>query len=274
MASKRQAELAAPFVDEIESYLAAPAAGRARPNAIFYVFHLLGEWREKSAYRPLARLLRCPPDELDAIFGAGIVESAHRVMAAVFDGDVRPIRDIILDPEADEFVRSRMCEALAMLAVSGRLARNDAARFLHECFSDLRPARDSYVWHGWQSAIAMLGAVELAPLVKHAFDSGSIDRQWLDFADFEQDLAHARAHPEKPWPNNDGKYTLWGDTVAELSTWYGFSEQYKQDHERLRQSAEERALLDMPYTNPFKGVGRNDACPCGSGKKFKRCCLN
>ncbi|MYM59896.1 prepilin peptidase [Vibrio sp. OCN044] len=24
--------------------------------------------------------------------------------------------------------------------------------------------------------------------------------------------------------------------------------------------------------NPFKGVGRNDQCPCGSGKKFKQCC--
>lgn len=24
----------------------------------------------------------------------------------------------------------------------------------------------------------------------------------------------------------------------------------------------------------YKGVGRNDPCPCGSGKKFKRCCLN
>ncbi|EEY38920.1 YecA family protein [Vibrio mimicus] len=24
--------------------------------------------------------------------------------------------------------------------------------------------------------------------------------------------------------------------------------------------------------NPFKGIGRNDACPCDSGKKFKQCC--
>jgi len=24
--------------------------------------------------------------------------------------------------------------------------------------------------------------------------------------------------------------------------------------------------------NPFKGIGRNDACPCASGKKFKQCC--
>jgi hypothetical protein len=27
-------------------------------------------------------------------------------------------------------------------------------------------------------------------------------------------------------------------------------------------------------TNLFKHVGRNDPCPCGSGKKFKKCCLN
>ncbi|ELV8624694.1 YecA family protein [Vibrio cidicii] len=24
--------------------------------------------------------------------------------------------------------------------------------------------------------------------------------------------------------------------------------------------------------NPYKGIGRNDTCPCGSGKKFKQCC--
>jgi preprotein translocase subunit SecA len=23
--------------------------------------------------------------------------------------------------------------------------------------------------------------------------------------------------------------------------------------------------------NPYAGVGRNDPCPCGSGKKFKKC---
>ncbi|UVK47827.1 SEC-C domain-containing protein [Mesorhizobium sp. AR07] len=28
-----------------------------------------------------------------------------------------------------------------------------------------------------------------------------------------------------------------------------------------------------PATNPLRDVGRNDPCPCGSGKKFKKCCL-
>ena len=25
--------------------------------------------------------------------------------------------------------------------------------------------------------------------------------------------------------------------------------------------------------NPTRDVGRNDPCPCGSGKKYKKCCL-
>ena len=27
-----------------------------------------------------------------------------------------------------------------------------------------------------------------------------------------------------------------------------------------------------PYINPIAGIGRNDPCPCGSGKKYKKCC--
>ena len=42
-------------------------------------------------------------------------------MAAVFDGDPDPLYQIILDANADEFIRSRMCEAIAMAAFRGEL---------------------------------------------------------------------------------------------------------------------------------------------------------
>ena len=29
--------------------------------------------------------------------------------------------------------------------------------------------------------------------------------------------------------------------------------------------------VGVPAANPYAGVGRNDPCPCGSGKKFKKC---
>ncbi|HYR98322.1 MAG TPA: SEC-C metal-binding domain-containing protein, partial [Gemmatimonadales bacterium] len=30
-------------------------------------------------------------------------------------------------------------------------------------------------------------------------------------------------------------------------------------------------LPPVPASNPYAGIGRNDPCPCGSGKKFKKC---
>jgi uncharacterized protein len=33
-------------------------------------------------------------------------------------------------------------------------------------------------------------------------------------------------------------------------------------------------LSDGPFQNIHRSVGRNDTCPCGSGKKFKKCCLH
>src|SRR5271165_3987007 len=92
-----RASAAPMFLDTIERYLS-EGGGTSTQNAIFFMFHLLGQWREKAAYRPLARLLRRPPDEVDEIFGGAITETTHRVMAAVFDGDPQPLYGVILDP--------------------------------------------------------------------------------------------------------------------------------------------------------------------------------
>ena len=80
---------------------------------------------------------------------------------------------------------------------------------------------------------------------------------------------------EEPEPlrPDDHEYTLFGDTIDELSGWYCFTEQYSEDQERWRRQADTNPILSQPYENPFKGVGRNDPCPCGSGKKFKKCSL-
>lgn len=35
----------------------------------------------------------------------------------------------------------------------------------------------------------------------------------------------------------------------------------------------QQATSTEPITNPYKNIGRNDPCPCGSGKKYKKCGL-
>jgi hypothetical protein len=271
-ASANRASAAPIFVQAIERYLSA-GGDSPSPDALFFIFHLLGDWREKSAYRPLARLLRRPGDEIDSILDGAITETSHRVMAAVFDGDPEPLYEVILDPGADEYVRSRMCETIAMVTLRGEMPRAEAARFLRACYFDLDPQDpevECWVWHGWQSAIAMLGLVELKPLVEQAFARGLISDTWLSFRHFEQDLQEAIADPAGLFVRCD-EFTLFGDTVQELSDWHCFRP--KAPKTRERGNTLWRGLPDGPATNPFKDVGRNDPCPCGSGIKFKKCCL-
>ena len=71
-ASDQRIEMLPLFVEEIETYLALEPAARVMPTPLFFIFHLLGEWRETAGYRPLARLLRLPRPEVDRIFGDGI----------------------------------------------------------------------------------------------------------------------------------------------------------------------------------------------------------
>jgi hypothetical protein len=232
---------------------------------------MAGENRLRTA---LTRLLRCPGHEVDAILGDGITSTTHRVMAAVFDGDPQPLYEVILDPHADHFVRSRMCETLAMVVLRGELDRDLVGRFFRDAFMELRPQARSFVWQGWQSAIAMLGLSELRILVKRAFDRSFIDPQWIGFDGFLRDLEWAMKRPGEGRYPHDNEFTLFGDTIDELSRWYGFSDEAHADRERRLQDIEAELGETEPYRNPFKGVGRNHPCPCGSGKKFKNCCLD
>jgi len=257
------------FLRTIDDFL--DMQGPVDPNALFFIFHLLGEWREKSAYSSLAVFLRLPGDVLDTILGDCVTETSHRVMAAVFDGDPDPLYEIIRDSDADEYIRAKMCQAIAMLTLRGDLPRDATAAFLRDCYAQLEPQEDCYVWSGWVDAVAWLGLTELKPLVQQAFLRGSIDPGWLTFRNFEEDLQYTVEHPDAEPLHADGNPTLFGETVAEMSGWAGFK---PKTPSKDKSEWGLRTSDGMPHREPLRKVGRNDPCPCGSGKKFKKCCLN
>ena len=273
-ASADRAELAPRFVQEIEDYLARDAAEPDQARHLFFIIHLLGEWREMSAYRPLAQLLRLPSRQAEAILGDGMIGTAHRVLAAVFDGDPQPICDIILDTNADEHVRSRMCELLAMLVLRGQLDRERVAKFLRDCFTNLRPQATCYVWVGWQMAIGRLGLTEFQSLVETVFNRQYVDPFWCGHKHFLRELAEAADPQQQARWLSDRDYTPFGNTVDELSTWHSFNEERQPDRQRVTALKARTGAAALSAPKSKTAVGRNEPCPCGSGKKFKKCCLN
>jgi hypothetical protein len=70
------------------------------------------------------------------------------------------------------------------------------------------------------------------------------------------------------------KYTLITDVVKEMAWWVCFDKDPKPAHRQEAAAVRGVPLGGTP--NPIHRtepkVGRNDPCPCGSAKKFKKCC--
>ena len=273
-ATAQRSEMAPMFIERIERYLDTPKAERSGDPAIFRIAHLLAEWRETGAYRPMARLFRLGEDELGLLFGDSMTEHSHKMIAAVYDGDPQPLFDIVLDDAACEWTRSRTFDAIVMLAVRGELSRDVAADFVRMAWKALGSPDENMVWDGWQSAVALLGLSDLALKARSIIHDFLAPLFILDVKHFDADLRRALAHPDAPWRVNSDlePYRRVVDEIGDY-TWSP-----PEANEALEER-DHKLLYDLPFDrtepahNPLRHVGRNDPCPCGSGKKFKKCCL-
>jgi len=242
-------------------------------DACLFVVYLLAEWRETRAYRPLTRLLRQDEDLIDVVIGDALTESASRLVASVFDGDLQPVLDVIDDPAADEFARSAMIEALVIIARTHPSSKPEVVRYLEGFFCRDIP-KSEIVWYTWTDAVAELGLDHLEPFVERVYARDLIPPQLSTF-DFFRDRLREEGrtgvfgegqHRQERMPIEDA--------VDELSRWHCFSSAHAM-HEKNRN----RALpvisrhLGQTFVREFPKVGRNESCPCGSGRKFKKCCL-
>jgi uncharacterized protein YecA (UPF0149 family) len=61
--------------------------------------------------------------------------------------------------------------------------------------------------------------------------------------------------------------------LADLARRVLSTEQIEAEEEAIRRASQERAKDPDKYKlKSGESVGRNDPCPCGSGKKYKKCC--
>src|SRR5690349_2101164 len=244
-------------------------------GAVFFILHLAAERRETRAFAPLCRLLK-DAEASEEVLGDGVTTSLKGILIGTYDGDLEALKGVIEADGADEYARAGALAVLAYLAAIGRVAREEAEAYLLRLHDALRPRHESFVWYGWTWAVALLGLEAMADVVQQAFGRGLIDPMVTTYDVFREDLGRTLADPERMAGFRYDRIAPLEDAVGELSRWYAFSDAAKRDRTRQPQAAREVATLEPPQgpaVNPDKHIGRNDPCPCGSGKTSKKCCL-
>ena len=114
----------------------------------------------------------------------------------------------------------------------------------------------------------------MSKAVREVFDQGLIPKEYCDFSHFLEDL-EATLNGDVSSANRRYHKTLITNAIDELSKWNRSSEEFlvQQKAHKIDNVSRVAPWTEALSTTPEK-VGRNDPCPCGSGKKFKKCCLH
>jgi hypothetical protein len=240
-------------------------------ESLFRALHVIGGMRDTQAFAPLLQLLGRPSEDLDWLLGDALTETLPRILVGVFDGNADALFDAIADQERDEAVRDSLLRAATFLAWEGRIDRSRMVAFLERFGSGELAVEDELIWSAWVDAIALLGLRELEPLVMQALAKGFIDDFILERECFDEWLDRAERDPTNVTRFTDIKMGYLDDVLSALRWFDGRA--YEKDDDAGIWSETEEDFGHQPVTNPWRHVGRNDPCPCGSGKKAKRCCL-
>jgi hypothetical protein len=260
----------------LRAVLARAADGEAltedEATLLFRGLFILGGRRDPQAFEPLLRLLRRPPDAVEWLLGDAITETLARIAAGVFDGNADALFAAIVDRRIDEFVREALLGAATFLAWEGRMERETMARFLERFYEERLAADEDMAWIAWLEAVALLGLRPLAPMVERAWQEGRIRDGVLEPRHFRADLARAERAPEDIGRFKDANLGYIDDVLDALA-WTRRPAELEADAASEPFPEAPWLIADEPVINPWRHVGRNDPCPCGSGKKAKRCCL-
>jgi hypothetical protein len=195
-----------------------------------------------------------------------LTQDGARILAAVCDGDLALIKQLVLKRDADEFSRGVAVAALALLAVWGEVAHATIVDYFGWLAREGVEREPSYVWGALAMESADIEALPVFPALRRAYDEGLIDPQNIGRSELDDVEASPRGDLLERMKD---RFPPIDDVAVATSWWARFGR------------AEELAALAAgdvgdqgpaePDRAPVK-VGRNDPCPCGSGKKYKKCC--
>lgn len=216
-------------------------------------------WVPLHAWRALSQLM---PAGLDELLDALVVVSADdwalddmpRVLAAAGKAGIEPLAAFVLDDENDDLARIIAQEGLGEIGKQPAL-RNQVVEKLVHTMKSLTDGNGE-VRGMAVSELIRLNAVETIDDIRDIYAAGDVD--WSICGDLEDvELALGlRSERDTPRPN----YQMGRTSDGFLS-------------DPMDDDLDDYAPTIPQVIRTEPKIGRNDPCPCGSGKKYKKCCM-
>lgn len=246
-AEAQPAEITPELLGALEKFCANPACPRMGPKYTLHMFamYLLAKFRESRAYPLIIRFARLPGELPVTLGGDLLAVDFPAVLASVCGADSQPIRALIEDPAVHVQVRAAALRALNAMLVNGQLTRTEVVAYHRHLLQDGLERRPAPMWTALVKCAMNVHPGESLADLREAYE-----KKWVDDTVVPWEAVDRQAHKSVDavlayLPRHEpGRIE---DVGAAMSRWAGFG-------------------------GAHTLVGRNEPCPCGSGKKFKKCC--
>jgi hypothetical protein len=232
-------------------------------RAHLYAMYLLAQFRTTDACPLVYSLLTQPSDILDKLLGDVLTEGLPGILASICGGDTGFLKRIIENQQLDRYVRGAAMRSLVTIVARGIKPRGEIIEYFQSLFREKLERSYSHVWNVLVSCSYDLYPEELVTDIEQAYDDGLVESFFISLEGVQDRLRETRETVLEQLRTNR-HYRLIDATIGELESWTCF----KKDR-----AAEKTDWSAMPATvRVGPKIGRNDPGPCGSGKKYKKCC--
>jgi hypothetical protein len=270
---RRREEMFPALIRVIEAATQQVKAGdRDVSSAPSLALSLLIEFQAETALAPLLASVSLPGEGPYDLYGDLVTEMFCQVVPSLGSNRLDEVLAKIRDPKVDEFVRSVLVTGVSLLYDAARRTREEVLEILRTLLRDSIDSADEKIAGPICWEILELNGTELLGLVREAFSANIIpDNFFGTLEEYEVRLI------ERPWSPRG--WTV-RDTAEDLEEWFDYHDEIGLADESEDDSWDEP--LDPALIGPSEPsdtircdsphVGRNEPCPCGSRKKFKKCC--
>ena len=285
-AQRRGTEIVPHLIDLIRKATAAIRAGKSpKGNGHLFALYLLTELRAKESLSAIVEAVSLPGEGPFDLFGDSITEDLHRMLAVLAADQPDVVDALCSDQSINEYVRWQAVKTYLHWVREGRWTREEAVQRLQTHLRTAIQHEDHEGATGVAAELVSYSPQECYGDIEAAFRRGLVDRMVVSEKTFARSIPEGEAWFERCLQNCPP--TGIQDTVHELESWACFrgsgprtvnprSGQAQggfQDDDWSDRLEEAPLWQSEPsIQHQTTRVGRNDPCPCGSGKKYKKCC--
>lgn len=272
------------LIQTIEEATAKIAAGNEVPgNAPFFALFLLTEFGAREAFPAILEAIKLPADGPDDLFGDAMTSYLNLVIATLSPDPLATIETLLADDDVNEYVRWEAAHTYLILVRDGILTREEAVERLRGHLRTAMANEDGEMALGLVCQLVEYAPHEALDDIREAFWTDLIEPFFVSLEDVEDSVSEGLKRFEESLARCRSAESF--DTIETLKSWASFSEKSEirlpspqsdaLAESEFRDREFEDEVRSVPMTtirNTTPKVGRNDPCPCGSGKKFKKCC--